>query len=172
MAPSKRQQRAYTARPPWAIFPIACFISCPERRARSMPPGRWTKCGYRQTNALPIGSLLSTTTKARRQHLSSWVARAAVINTQTLHRGLRPCQPRLGDGNAFAEPSTHGDRQSARPAVGCCALLGRPVEYGLAFRFGPHGHSTKSSPPQSDGSESKIVSESVHGCPHGSRNEH
>ena len=45
-------------------------------------------------------------------------------------------------------------------------LVRRPVEHGLAFRFGPHGDSTKSSPPQLDGSESKIVSESVHGCPH------
>src|SRR5438093_13700975 len=33
-------------------------------------------------------------------------------------------------------------------------------------------YSTRSSPPQSTGSESKIVSESVHGCPHGSRNAH
>ena len=32
-------------------------------------------------------------------------------------------------------------------------------------------YSTRSSPPQAAGSESKIVSESVHGCPHGLRNE-
>jgi hypothetical protein len=51
-------------------------------------------------------------------------------------------------------------------------LVRRPVEHGSAFRFRPHAHSTKSSPPQSDGSESKIVSESVHGRPHGSTNEH
>jgi hypothetical protein len=42
-----------------------------------------------------------------------------------------------------------------------------------AARCRPNAYSsTRSSPPQSAGSESKIVSESVHGCPHGSRNEH
>src|SRR5215467_2665347 len=42
----------------------------------------------------------------------------------------------------------------------------------LGFPVRPPAYSTRSSPPQSAGSESKIVSESVHGCPHGSRNEH
>jgi hypothetical protein len=43
----------------------------------------------------------------------------------------------------------------------------------LGFPVRPNAYSsTRSSPPQSDGSESKIVSESVHGRPHGSRNEH
>ena len=76
----------------WAIFPIARSISCPGRRARSMPPGRWTKSGCRQSNAMPTGSQRSTTTKARPEHLSPWAARVA------LHRHLHQHRLQLVNG--------------------------------------------------------------------------
>ena len=72
--------RLHTPLRAWAIFPIARSISCPGQRARSMPPGRLTKSGCRQSNAMPAGLLPSTTTKARPEHLSPWAARA-VVNT-------------------------------------------------------------------------------------------
>ena len=75
--------------PAWAIFLIACSISCPEQRARSMPPGRLTKCGCRQWNAMPTGSLLNTTIKARREHLSRWAARVALPQRQLQLQRLR-----------------------------------------------------------------------------------
>ncbi len=60
---------------------------------------------------------------------------------------------------------------SERGAVRCIAWLGD--QSSMARRSGfDRTYSTRSLPPQSAGLESKIVSESVHECPHGSRNEH
>ena len=49
-----------------------------------MPPERLTKSGCRQSNAAPAGLQRSTTTKARREHLSPLAARIAV------HQHLHP----------------------------------------------------------------------------------
>ena len=51
-----------------------------------MPRGLWTKSGYRQSNAILIGPLPSTTTKARRKHLSPWVARIALHSKKAFTR--------------------------------------------------------------------------------------